>query len=267
MSSTTYTLNWNTLKKGSLIRFTNDGSGTVYRVLTLASDGTAQLMPHRNFALYNQVSYSGTDTDVYYMMSNAAQTKRYYIYTKKLSELSGMSSYESKLRNLPFYSYLQDEAVNQTIWMINDTPRSSAGGVYFRDPEGRGEISSTRFYKTSLQINNPTLYKWRPLALDDLVDYLGSEPTLDEFVKFWPNISYGMNKLSSQYMSLYDTGGGYNEYRSGYIFADNASPGYDTLDTYSFLKSESTSPRFIPVFKVNLRTLLSNQITFKTVQE
>lgn len=45
----TYKLPWNTLKKGSLIRFTNDS--TIYRVLTLASDGTAQLMPYRNFSM------------------------------------------------------------------------------------------------------------------------------------------------------------------------------------------------------------------------
>lgn len=261
---TTYKLNWNTLKKGSLIKFTGDAA--IYRVLTLASDGTAQLMPHRNFSIYNQVYYSGTDASTNYMMSNSTQTKRYYIYTTPLSELSGMSSYDNSLYNLPFNLYLQQAAVNQTVWMINDTPRQSAGGVYFRCPLGDGDIYRNTFRKTSLQINNPTLHRWRPLALDDLVDYLGSEPTLDEFVKFWPNLGT-MTRLSSQQMLLYDEGGGYNDYRSGYIYADNYNPGYHVLQTYSFLKGESTSPRFIPVFKVNLYTLLQNQITFECVQE
>lgn len=195
-------------------------------------------------------------------MSNSAKTKSYYIYTKKLSELSGMTDYI----NLPFNNYLQQAAVNQTVWMVNDTPRLYAG-VYFKDPEGRGEIYSTRYYKTSLQINNPTLHHWRPLALDDLVDYLGSEPTLDEFVKFWPKLDYNIDDLSSQHMVEYDTGGGYNEYRSVYMHADNDNPGYYTLETGVALRSETVSARFIPVFKVNLRTLLSNQITFKCIQE
>ena len=261
MSSTTYKLNWNTLKKGSLIKFTNDG--TIYRVLTLANDGTAQLMPHRNFSTYKEIYYNGTDTNVYNMMSNAAQTKSYYIYTKKISELSAMTNYI----NLPFNNYLQQAAVNQTIWMINDTPKNSAGGVYFKCPLGSGDIYRNTFRKTSLQINNPTLHNWRPLALDDLVDYLGSEPTLDEFVKFWPNLNLSINDLSSQQMEIYDTGGGYNELRSGFIYAENGNPGRHVLQTTAAIRSDSVSARFIPVFKVNLRTLLSEQIKFKCVQE
>lgn len=260
MSSTTYKLPWNTLKKGSLIKFTNDS--TVYRVLTLANDGTAQLMPYQNFSMYRTVSYNGTDTDVYNLMSNSDQTRRYYIYTKKLSELSGMSNYI----NLPFNNYLQQAAVNQTIWMARDTPRQYAG-TYFRDPEGKGELYGTTLYKTSLQVNNPTLHNWRPLSLDDLVDYLGSEPTLEAFVKFWPKLNYSIRSLSSQLMVEYDTGGGYNEYRSIYLYADNDNPGYATLQSGAVLRSESVSARFIPVFKVNLRTLLSDNITFKCVQE
>ena len=262
MSSTTYTLNWNTLKKGSLIKFTNNS--TIYRVLTLANDGTAQLMPHRNFTIYDEIYYAGTDTDVYNMMSNSAQTKRYYIYTKKLSETNGMSSYDNSLYNLPFANYLQQAAVNQTVWLINDIPKQSAN-VSFLCPEGRGTFAK-RFYKTSMQINNPTLHLWRPLALDDLVDYLGTAPTLDAFVKFWPNLGT-MTDLSSQKMTEYDEYGGYNEYRSGYIYADNSDPGYYTLQTYSGLRSDLMSPRFIPVFKVNLYTLLHDQITFECVQE
>lgn len=262
MSSTTYTLNWNTLKKGSLIKFTGDA--TIYRVLTLASDGTAELMPHRNFSIYDEIYYAGTDTNVNMMTSNSAQTKRYYIYTKKLSETNGMTSYDNSLYNLPFNNYLQTAAVNQTIWLLNDIPKQSAN-VSFLCPEGRGTFAK-RFYKTSLQVNNPTLHRWRPLALDDLVDYLGTAPTLDEFVKFWPNLGT-MTKLSSQKMIEYDEGGGYNEYRSGYIYADNYDPGYYTLQTSSFLRGDQASFRFIPVFKVNLYSLLQGQITFECVQE
>lgn len=169
----TYNLNWHKIKKGSLIKF--NGDNIIYRILTLDTNGIAQIMPYdRDGSMYDnwdaggiydsQVSWNTIGYDSPFTNQgqkyNAGQTKLYYYMAKPLTETTGVLSMQnnenvifqtglSGITACPFRSYLQLVGTTQDGYMSVVPVGGATKTIHF---------GSNYYYGTGLSCANSVSY-------------------------------------------------------------------------------------------------------------
>ena len=206
----TYNLILNHVKKGSLIKFNNENP--IYRILSLNPDGTAEIFPIDFF--------SASQPDVWYYMFGAhyitsvnyigytrnQQDEFYYCYADPISR-EALPNSEQKLQNAPFYNYLQTANVKQTVWTTFE-PKDNYSGTWFKITDDPLSIYDHYYYKLSLNVGNTGTYHWRPLTLDDILEY------------------YDKNSITSaEYDNIFNWRG-----RKGTTLSTNSVTEYDIAD-------------------------------------
>jgi hypothetical protein len=121
MPSTTYKLNWNLLKKGSLIKIPTDNNRK-YRVLSLANDGTAEIVPlnvpyspsSSDWLLFSQDTSSISRKAGISGMFRGSDGNQYYGYSDPLDTSNTMSWGDTRCNNSPLANYLLDTTAYST---------------------------------------------------------------------------------------------------------------------------------------------------------
>lgn len=237
----TYSLILNNIKKGSLIKFNNENP--IYRILSLSPDGTAEIFPvdfgrYVPDVWYNSFgSYRLPATIDYIGGTRNQQDEMYWCYAYPISR-EALPSNEQKLQNAPFYNYLQTANVKQTVWTWFE-PKDSYSGTWFKITDNPLAISDSYYYKLSLNVVNTGTYHWRPLTLDDVLEYYGKTSiTAAEWRKVFEKPL--QRSFSTNGLSIYDSA----DYRNQCLFGTGQ---YDVG-----LYDDGGSGIFLPVFKLKL---------------
>lgn len=205
----TYNLILNHVKKGSLIKFNNENP--IYRILSLSPDGTAEIFPVNLGEYVSPAWYNGfgswlLPTAISYIGSTRNQQNEYrYCFADPISR-QALPDGEQQLQGAPFYNYLQTANVEQTVWTTFE-PKDNYSGTWFKITDDPLSIYDHYYYKLSLNVANTGTYHWRPLTLDDILDYYNKTSiTSDEFKSiFNARGSVGKALSSNSVTSSYST--------------------------------------------------------------